>query len=304
MSARYRTLLIIAVALTTSFAGAEILARALGFGSFPVYDVSDDLKYIPAADQSGLFRNKNRWVFNDRHMGNAGNWAPDKKPDVLLIGNSIVLGGLPYDRDDKLGPLLQKDLGAAYTVWSVAAGGWSNVNEMAYLDKNADVLRNSDIVVIEYMEGGLSGPTPWAGETIFPAHKPALLSVYLFQKYIVPFLQGLQPVNDAGALPPVGDPDPAQLEKFSQFIAMAAKTSRVFIFLYPDEKSLSAKERWRQIAAPIMDLCKAHQVTCIDIAQQPAWRANLYKEGIHPTIEGNKVLAQILADNILAPENK
>jgi hypothetical protein len=64
-----------------------------------------------------------------------------------LIGNSIVLGGNPFNHQDKLGPLLEKDLGGRYTIWSAAAGGWSNINEMTYLDRNTDVVserRRSD----------------------------------------------------------------------------------------------------------------------------------------------------------------
>src|SRR4051812_44592251 len=123
MLTRFRTPIIIFVVLLLLFAGAEILTRALGFGSFPVYDVNNDLKYIPAANQHGSFMNRNRWEFNDRHMGDPVDWKPEKHPNILLIGNSIVMGGLPYDREDKLGPLLEKALSGTYTVWSIAAGG-------------------------------------------------------------------------------------------------------------------------------------------------------------------------------------
>jgi len=38
-------------------------------------------------------------------------------------------------------------------VWSAAANGWTNLNEIAYIDNNSDVLQNSDVVVLEYMSG-------------------------------------------------------------------------------------------------------------------------------------------------------
>jgi len=129
-------------------------------------------EYILAANQHGRFLNRNAWYFNDRHMGNISNWRQEKHPDFLLIGNSIVLGGNPINHDDKLGPLLEKELGAGSTVWSVAAGGWTNVNEMLYLDRNPDVLQNADTVIVEYMGGGLAGANPWPGYYVFPDHKP------------------------------------------------------------------------------------------------------------------------------------
>jgi hypothetical protein len=50
-----------------------------------------------------------------------------------LIGNGIVFDGNAFTHEDKLGSLLEKNLGGRYAVWSVAGGGWTNVNEMAYL---------------------------------------------------------------------------------------------------------------------------------------------------------------------------
>jgi hypothetical protein len=81
-----------------------------------------------------------RGFFNNRHMANISNWSPEIHPNLLLIGNSIVLGGDTSNPEERLGPLLEKDLGGRYTAWSVAANNWSNVNEMTYHDRNADVL--------------------------------------------------------------------------------------------------------------------------------------------------------------------
>lgn len=162
--------------ILTLFMGLETYLHLAGFGSYPIYLLDGQIKYIPASNQSGVFLNRNHWFFNDRHMGNSDNWTPDKHPDVLLLGNSIVLGGNPYDHNEKLGPLLQNALGDKYSVWSAAAGGWTNINEMAYLDQNKDVAQNADIVVIEYMAGGLSIASPWPGYYVFPDHRPLLLS--------------------------------------------------------------------------------------------------------------------------------
>jgi hypothetical protein len=62
---------------------------------------------------------------------------------------------------------LGKGIGCS-TVWSVAAGGWTNVNEMVYLDRNPDVLQNADTVIVEHMGGGLAAANPWPGYYVFP----------------------------------------------------------------------------------------------------------------------------------------
>jgi hypothetical protein len=95
-----------------------------------------------------------------------------------LIGDSIVLGGDTFNPEDRLGPLLEKDLGERYTVWSVAANNWSNVNWMTYLDRNADVLHNADAVITEYSEDDLVAPAVWPGYYVYPDHKPWILTGY------------------------------------------------------------------------------------------------------------------------------
>lgn len=89
--------------ILTLFMGLETYLHLAGFGSYPIYLLDSQIKYIPASNQSGVFLNRNHWFFNDRHMGNSDNWTRDIHPDVLLLGNSIVLGGNPYDHNESLG---------------------------------------------------------------------------------------------------------------------------------------------------------------------------------------------------------
>lgn len=101
----------------------ELVVRLSGVLDFPLYAVDPEIGFVPKPNQSGKFLNKNAWVFNDRSMGTDTAWSPSGKPDILLIGNSIVMGGNPYDQSEKLGPLLQKKLAGKVAVWPIAAGG-------------------------------------------------------------------------------------------------------------------------------------------------------------------------------------
>lgn len=111
----------------------EVGLRIAGVTDFPIYDVDDEIGYVPSPSQSGRFLRSHDWVFNEHSMGTARPWSPDARQDVLLIGNSIVMGGNPYRQADKLGPLLARQLGDHFAVWPIAAGGWTNVNESVYL---------------------------------------------------------------------------------------------------------------------------------------------------------------------------
>jgi hypothetical protein len=102
-----------------------------------------------------------------------------------------------------------------------------------------------------------------------------------------------------GALPPNGPPDPAQLDRFKRLVADAAKTSRVLIFLYPTEQNLAGKAHWGEVTAPIVAIGESLLVTCVDIAKQENWKADLYIGDPHVGVEGAKLLADILAENIL-----
>lgn len=295
---RRSPILISAVLFVVLFTSAEMYLRYAGFSSYPVYDIDPQIKYIPAANQHGSFLNHNAWYFNDRHMGNIANWTAAKHPNILLMGNSIVLGGNPFNHPDKLGPLLERDLGGRYTVWSAAAGGWSNINEMTYLDRNADVVRNADAVIIEYMDGGLSAPADWPGYYVFPDDKAWSLTLYSFRKYVLPHLVHAV-TSDFGALPPTGKYDAAQLRRFKALAANLAKDRKLTIFLYPALADLKNKSAWLESTAPILELCKTTGAKCLDIAQEPAWNEQAYvSDGVHPTAEGNKTLASILAKAI------
>lgn len=278
----------------------ELVLRYEGFGSFPVYDLDNDVKYIPSASQHGSFLNSKTWFFNNRHMGNVEDWRPDRHPNVLLIGNSIVLGGNPYKHKEKLGPILEEVLGKPYIVWSVAAGGWSELNEMAYIEKNPDVLQNADVVVLEYMTGGLSYHAPWPGYYIFPDNKPLILTSYIFGKYVIPLILGKQAVNDSGALPPVGETDEVNLRRFTALVSAIAESQKLVIFFYPTRAELLRKdEGWAKGIAPIRELCNAYGLTCVDLTQEKTWTADSYKDdGIHPTAAANKALAAILAASL------
>ena len=291
-----RSLVFICVSICAILILVEVVSRAAGFGSFPVYDLDKNMKYIPAANQQGYFLNRNTWFFNNRHMGNAEDWTAVKHPNVLLVGNSIVLGGDPYKHEEKLGPLLEKALGDPYIVWSAAAGAWSELNEMAYLEQNSDVLKNADVVILEYMPGGLSSITAWPGYYVFPDHKPLILTSYLFEKYVMRGLLGKR-ATEAGPLPPSGETNEVHLRRFKALVSSIAASHKLVIFLYPTRAELEDKEKRLAAFSPVQGVCEERRLMCVDLSIEKAWTVESYKpDGVHPTPAANAILATILAD--------
>ena len=166
-------------------------------------------------------------------MGTATAWNPDAHPNILLIGNSIVMGGNPYDQHDKLGPLVQQQVGTDYSVWPIAAGGWTNVNETVYLERHPEVLQRTQFFVWEFMAGGESQLATSGGDYVWPHAHPKSALWYVLRRYVLPHFFNFN-MNE---LPPQGAINRANLAKFEATLAQVSQaTGRMqpgILFLYP-----------------------------------------------------------------------
>lgn len=280
----------------------ELAVRLFGIGDFPTYDVENGVGYIPKPNQSGSFLHTHAWVFNDRSMGTPSPWNPARRPDILLIGNSIVMGGNPFDQKEKLGPLILQRIGEAYAVWPIAAGGWTNVNEMVYLDRNPDVAASARYFVWEYMRGGLSALAQWKSDYVFPRERPLWASWYAFRRYIWPHLYH----EHMSELPPVGAPNPEQVKRFAGAVAGLCHRTKPacagILFLYPVKTELllaRQEQEWLKERTELERIAQANGLPVVDISKRAEWNESLYREdGVHPTVEGNVALAAILSGAI------
>ena len=290
---RWRLLKIGAITIAV-LAVVEIAVRLTGVTDFAVYAVDSGIGYIPKPNQAGRFLDKNEWVFNDKSMPTANRWTPAKLPNILLIGNSVVMGGKPYDQKDKLGPLVANDVGSQYAVWPIATGGWTTINEIVYLDRHPDVVRSANFFVWEYRAGGLSALSEWRGNYVFPSKWPIWATWYALRRYVLP---RILPLN-TNELPPTGAVDEAHLRDFRNSIAELSKAAAMkhpgFIFIYPDKRQfLMAKrgEEWLPERAALEEISKRNNLKIVDVAQNSNWTAALYRDSTHPTVQGNEVLA-------------
>ena len=292
---------LVAAGLATLLLISEVVVRQAGLADFPIYLRSDSFGYVPHSSQSGAFLGGNRWAFNDRSMGADRPWQPSQRADILLLGNSIVMGGNTYDKMDKLPQLLQERLGKACPVWPVAAGGWSTVNEMRFLQANPDVIAGTDFFIWELMAGQMGGLQPWVVETQHPTQRPWWATGYVVRKALTQRF-GWTGSAASAAVPSDVERHYAEFDQMLGRLASAAdRRPPGLIFLYPDQAQLAqarAGREWMDDRVRIEQLAARYGVVLLDLAQSARWTGALYKDGVHPTVEGNRILAGLLADTL------
>lgn len=289
------------LAIAALVALTELGVRVAGLADFPTYMRDDYFGYVPRPGQSGRFLQTNAWFFNDRSMGVAEPWQPlPNRTDILLIGNSIVLGGNLYDQKDKLGPLIQSRLNATCAVWPVAAGGWSTVNEFRFLERHPDVPAGADFFIWEVMANQMDGAASWQRETMHPTEHPLWATAYVVRKALDQrFPSTAKFVQRA---PADAAPHYAQFEKMvAQLVASGRRRRGGVIFLYPDQRQLVSARRgqaWLPERDRISRIAVANGLGIVDIANEPRWTEAMYRDGVHPTEEGNRMLALILEEAV------
>jgi hypothetical protein len=291
-----------AIAVLAVACAAEIAVRLSGILDFPTYAVDPEIGYIVKPNQSGKFLNKNPWAFNDRSMPIGEHWNPRPHPNLLLIGNSIIMGGNPYPQSGKVGPLLQRELGEQIAVWPTAVGGWTEVNETAYLEHNPDVVAANAFFVWEVMKGGFSRLAPWPGDYVFPRDKPVCGICYVLRRYALPRLFAL----NESELPPVGAADVQDVARFQSMIGRLCAASHGQIhgvlLLYPKQVELADARRgvdWLPERGEFERIASQYGLRVLDLAQDARWDEAKYRpDGTHPTIDANTVLAHVIAEAV------
>ncbi|MCK9215566.1 MAG: hypothetical protein M0P52_14130 [Rhodoferax sp.] len=272
---------------------AEGAVRAFGLVGFPLYAANAQIGYIPAASQQGSFLNKNDWQFNALHMG-APAFKPDAARDVLLLGDSVVYGGNAFRQPERLGPALQAALqvrgGGA--VWPVSAGSWALRNALAYMRLNPQVPAGVKSIVFVLNTGDFGNTaSSWACELTHPRSRPTVALWYLFNKYVHAF----EPCGNVPAALKVPDGDvAAELQAF-----MVLHGGKATFVLYPDKTEAADGALAASHFAAGEAILKAAGATQVaHVGQDKRWSVGWYKDGIHPTAAGNRVLAGIINDSL------
>lgn len=270
---------------------SELALRLIGVTDFPIYSIDDKGHYSLRSDQSGNFLNKNKWFVNAQGFNNEKE-IDTTKPYVFLTGDSVVYGGNPVNYYDRIGQQLEKNIDK--NVYVGALGGWSLYNEIEFIKKNIDIAKKSDVIVIQYDNGDLEGLQTSNNYSL--TKKPFLATLFVFNKYVLP---KVLKNNTDSELPPIPEETTSHGNWKDEVLAISKNTGKKIIFvLYPDQKAFSNPKLWNKQTKDIRNFISEYpnQFDYIDIAETKGWSLNLYRDGIHPNVEGNKLIALDIAN--------
>lgn len=290
------------------FGITEFGLRFLGLGNFPVYQVDPEIGYIAAPSQSGKFLNKNDWHFNDLSMGNSQNFSPGDKNNLLLIGDSIVQGGNPYKHSDKLGPQLQNQIQSEWNVWSVGAPSWGFLNQQEYLKRYPQVLSAIQGIVWIFNSGDFQDRSTWWTDATHPRYKPFFLSYYALNKYL---LEGKLQPSYPSLLFWIRPPQPAsqkpldaQWDVFTNELQNLKNYSLIqkWVILYPNQNEHAHPQQdfYQSLADRLQTQLTEENWGFLDLRKSEHWKQEYYRDFIHPTPEGNRVLSEQIAHGLKA----
>lgn len=155
------------------------------------------------------------------------------------------------------------------------------------------MLARVDQVVFVLNNGDFGEASSWSCEATHPRARPVMALWYLFNKYVYA-LEKCGQVPSGLQMPP-GDLA-VELRTF-----LAANGGKASFVLYPDvAEAVDSALEAAHFASGRAILATAGARNVVRVASDSRWSSRYYKDGIHPTPEGNRVLAAILASQINA----
>lgn len=280
----YLPLIVIAA---TGFAAGETVARINRVADFPIYQANNTIGYIPAPNQSGSFRGRGAWAFNELSMGTPNPFHPSKDDDddILLIGDSIVFGRVTMREEQRLGQRIAALSGKS--IWPVSAGSWALQNELQYIEENPTVLNRVDRLIFILNSNDFGKPSSWRSEEHRPTKKP--LSSLLY------WLRG----NERQRLPkPPRDMQVAPADPVFMLANMLETTKiPVDIWLYPNIDELRNSTELDD-QHDLLERVVGERVRIFRAERVPGWSSSAYADRIHPNSKGQSILAKGIARSI------
>jgi hypothetical protein len=178
-----------------AFALSELFCRfAIGLGNPPLYQADGQMEYILQPSKTYL-RFHNRFSVNRYGMRADDFPAVKSIPGelrVIVVGDSIIYGGVRIDQNDIDTEILKRDLlrefGRPVVVGNASAKSWGPPNELAYLKRYGTL--DADVVILELSSHDYADtPTfvPVVGVSAdYPGKKPPLALADLFETYLLP----------------------------------------------------------------------------------------------------------------------
>jgi len=169
---------------------AEIACRSVGLGDPPVYIESKDFEYMYAPNQR--IRRFGKLILVNEYSMRSLPLSSDDSLRILLLGDSVIHGGVQTDHTALASTLLEDSLSARFhkkiRVLNISAGGWAPDNVAAYIRKFGDF--NAKIMVLDVNSADATDYMTFKKvvdvDPHYPGHKPLLGIMEGLQRYVIP----------------------------------------------------------------------------------------------------------------------
>ncbi len=179
----------------TGFVLAELVCRfAIGLGQPPLYQADPQMEYLLQPSKT-YYRFHHRFAVNQYGMRSDDFPAQKSSPGelrVMVVGDSIVYGGVRIDQSQIDTEILKRDLqrefGRPVVVGNASAKSWGPPNELAYLKRYGTL--DADVVILELSSHDYAdAPTfvPVVGISAdYPDKTPPFALADLLETYLLP----------------------------------------------------------------------------------------------------------------------
>ena len=288
---------------------AEVGLRLYGFGDPPLYQASDRYEYVYRANQD-VRRFGNHVVINEASL-RSDPLTPGDGPVILLVGDSVVNGGVLTDQDDLASTRLERDLASAYgpavRVLNVSAGSWGPGNAAAFLSEKGTFGADAMIVVFSSHDAtdGMTFKPVVGVDLSYPDERPPLAVYELATRYVAPRAEGLwsrfrprkptAPASEARPAPPPPRASPAPLldDGWSQLVELGRSLDiPVGLYLHPTLKERT-RGRYSSKGQRILSFADSSGLPVLEGLSVPMG-GTAYRDDIHLNAEGQRLLAGAL----------
>jgi lysophospholipase L1-like esterase len=302
------------VAFAAASIGGLVLVEAVlrvrwGLGSPVLYDLDPAMEYVQRPNQD-LRRFGNRVLVNEWGMRSGP--LPLRKGDpeefrVLVIGDSVVNGGVQTDHDDlattRVEGLLAARLARPVRVGNISAGSWGPPNLKAYLERHGFFDADVVVIVLGSHDAG-DAPTGEPPNPIQYSTEPPRTAIgELLSRYVASRLPWAETPPSAGGLDRLDRPDLVErsLSDFRAILRSARDAGATPVLLQHWERGEVATGEPRPGHALLAEVADSEGVTRIQLREvyERFDAPTCFRDDVHLTARGQAALAEAIRDAVV-----